>query len=110
MLTTKLGLPSFWILAINLAKPDNKIPHGLIEITFTRDEEMGMFGVQNLDTSKLNSKYAVICDGEIFRRIGLRRRQALQMFTLKSTVEKAVILALTSTTNLNQRNKSSLRA
>ncbi|HBG48698.1 MAG TPA: hypothetical protein DDW90_04200 [Cyanobacteria bacterium UBA9971] len=38
--------------------------HGAIEITFTRDEEMGMSGVQNLDTSKLNSKYAIICDGE----------------------------------------------
>ena len=25
---------------------------------------MGMSGVQNLDTSKLNSKYAIICDGE----------------------------------------------
>jgi len=38
--------------------------HGAIEITFTRDEEMGMSGAQNLDTSKLNSKYAIICDGE----------------------------------------------
>ncbi|OGI00765.1 MAG: hypothetical protein A2104_09285 [Candidatus Melainabacteria bacterium GWF2_32_7] len=44
---------------------DNYIlPHGAIEIIFTRDEEMGMSGAQNLDTSRLSSKYAIICDGE----------------------------------------------
>lgn len=57
----KAGVAAILDLAINL----NNIPHGDIEITFTRDEEMGMTGVQYLDTSKINSKYAVICDGEI---------------------------------------------
>ncbi|GEM_PF-413172 len=50
-----------------LAPPRNDnsiIPHGEIEITFTRDEENGMSGAHNLDTSKLKSKYAVIADGE----------------------------------------------
>ncbi|OGH97283.1 MAG: hypothetical protein A2039_03065 [Candidatus Melainabacteria bacterium GWA2_34_9] len=56
----KAGVATILDLAIN----HSKIPHGVIEITFTRDEEMGMSGAQNLDTSKLNSKYAIICDGE----------------------------------------------
>ena len=56
----KAGVAGILDLAINLTN----INHGPIEITFTRDEEMGMSGVQNLDTSKLNSKYAIICDGE----------------------------------------------
>lgn len=60
----KAGVAAIIDLAINLANLANKILHGPIEITFTRDEEMGMSGVKNLDTSKLNSKYAIICDGE----------------------------------------------
>jgi len=71
----KAGVAAILDLAINLVRteiatshpadvPRNDIPHGAIEITFTRDEEMGMSGAQNLDTSKLNSKYAIICDGE----------------------------------------------
>ncbi len=58
----KAGVAAILDLAINLA--NNKIRHGSIEIVFTRDEEMGMTGAHNLDTSKLNSKYAIICDGE----------------------------------------------
>jgi len=71
----KAGVAAILDLAINLSRtgiaashpsdaPRNDILHGAIEITFTRDEEMGMSGAQNLDTSKLNSKYAIICDGE----------------------------------------------
>jgi len=71
----KAGVAAILDLAINLASTavaatppvktkGNDILHGPIEITFTRDEEMGMSGAQNLDTSKLNSKYAIICDGE----------------------------------------------
>jgi len=60
----KAGVAGILDLAINLASAECKIPHGPIEITFTRDEEMGMTGVHNLDTSKLNSKYAIIADGE----------------------------------------------
>lgn len=39
-------------------------PHGPIEITFTRDEETGMTGIRELDTSKVKSEYAIIIDGE----------------------------------------------
>ena len=61
----KAGVAAILDLAIALVNTENKTPHGPIEITFTRDEEMGMSGAQNLDTSKLNSKYAIICDGEV---------------------------------------------
>lgn len=57
----KAGVAGILDLAMNIGQ----IPHGPIEITFTRDEEMGMTGAHNLDTSKLNSKYAIICDGEV---------------------------------------------
>ncbi len=40
-----------------------EIPHPMIEATFTRDEENGMSGIKNLDTSKLNSRNALILDG-----------------------------------------------
>jgi di/tripeptidase len=71
----KAGVAAILDLAINLSRteiatsavlppPHNDVFHGPIEIIFTRDEEMGMTGAHNLDTSKLNSKYAVICDGE----------------------------------------------
>jgi len=56
----KAGVAGILDLAIN----STKIKHGPIEITFTRDEEMGMSGAQNLATSKISSKYAIICDGE----------------------------------------------
>lgn len=40
------------------------INHGPIEMTFTRDEELGMTGIRNLDTSILEAEYAIIIDGE----------------------------------------------
>ena len=60
----KAGVAAILDLAIAISLPDSNIIHGPVEITFTRDEEMGMSGVNNLDTSKLKSKYAVIADGE----------------------------------------------
>lgn len=56
----KAGVAAIMDLALSL----DKIEHGPVEITFTRDEEKGMSGVRNLDTSKLKSKYAIIADGE----------------------------------------------
>jgi di/tripeptidase len=56
----KAGVAAIIDLALNL----DKIPHGPVEISFTRDEEMGMTGVQNLETDKLESKYVVVCDSE----------------------------------------------
>ena len=60
----KAGVAAILDLAIKLNNLGSKIEHGPIEITFTRDEEKGMTGIRNLDTSKLNSKYAIIADGE----------------------------------------------
>jgi tripeptide aminopeptidase len=60
----KAGVATILDLAIELNSLDSKIKHGPVEITFTRDEEKGMTGIRNLDTSKLSSKYAIIADGE----------------------------------------------
>lgn len=56
----KAGVAAIIDLAISL----KEIEHGPVEITFTRDEEKGMTGIRNLDTSSLNSKYALVADGE----------------------------------------------
>ena len=60
----KAGVAAILDLAINIANPKKNIPHGPIEITFTRDEETNMSGIHHLNTFRLNSKYAIICDGE----------------------------------------------
>lgn len=60
----KAGVAAILDFAIDAANTENNILHGPIEITFTRDEEMNMSGIHNLDTSKLHSKYAIIADGE----------------------------------------------
>ena len=44
-------------------KEHPEIPHPQIEGVFTRDEEFGMSGIENLDTSKLLSQNALILDG-----------------------------------------------
>lgn len=55
----KAGVAAIIDLALSL----KDIEHGSVEIMFTRDEEKGMSGIRNLDTSKLYSKYAIIADG-----------------------------------------------
>ncbi|MDD3418978.1 MAG: M20/M25/M40 family metallo-hydrolase [Candidatus Gastranaerophilales bacterium] len=60
----KAGVAEIIDVAIEMADLYSKTPHGPIEITFTRDEEHSMTGMENLDTSKLSSKYALILDGE----------------------------------------------
>lgn len=44
-------------------KEHPEIPHPAIEGVFTRDEEFGMTGIENLDTTKLASQNALILDG-----------------------------------------------
>lgn len=44
-------------------KEHPEIPHPMIEGVFTRDEEFGMSGIENLDTTKLASQNALILDG-----------------------------------------------
>ena len=60
----KAGLAAILDLAIELNGINANIEHGPIEISFTRDEETCMTGITNLDTSKIQSKYALILDGE----------------------------------------------
>ena len=44
-------------------KEHPEISHPMIEGVFTRDEEFGMSGIENLDTGKLFSQHALILDG-----------------------------------------------
>jgi len=38
--------------------------HGGLEVTFTRDEETGMSGAENLEFEKMQSKYILVCDAD----------------------------------------------
>lgn len=38
--------------------------HGGLEITFTRDEETGMSGVEHVEFGKIHSKYILVCDAD----------------------------------------------
>lgn len=60
----KVGVAAILDLAIQLNDIGSKLEHGPVEITFTRDEEHGMSGIRELDTSLLQSKYAIIADGD----------------------------------------------
>ena len=52
--------------AITLVKElkENDFPHGKIEMVFTRDEENGLSGVNNLDFSQFESEYVVVIDAD----------------------------------------------
>ena len=56
--------------ALNLAKDlvnsasDNGLTHGGLEITFTRDEETGMSGIEHVEFDKILSKYVLVCDAD----------------------------------------------
>lgn len=39
-------------------------PHGGLEITFTRDEETGMSGIEHVEFDKILSKYVLVCDAD----------------------------------------------
>lgn len=44
---------------------EREIPkHGGLEITFTRDEETGMSGVEHVEFDKIQSKYILVCDAD----------------------------------------------
>lgn len=60
----KAGIAAIIDVAIEMSELYSNFTHGPIEITFTRDEEHSMTGIQELDTKKLSSKYALILDGE----------------------------------------------
>lgn len=48
---------------LSFLKEHPQISHPKIEAVFTRDEELGMSGIENLDTTKLIGKNALILDG-----------------------------------------------
>ena len=52
--------------ALKLAKDliNDTYPHGGLEITFTRDEETGMSGVEHVEFDKILSKYVLVCDAD----------------------------------------------
>ena len=60
----KAGIAAIIDVAIEMSDLYSNHSHGPIEITFTRDEEHSMTGINELDTKKLSSKYALILDGE----------------------------------------------
>ncbi len=58
----KAGLANALFFAKELAKSD--IPHGELELVFTRDEENGASGIRNIEFDKLNSKYVLVLDSD----------------------------------------------
>ena len=49
---------------VELKSTEKIYPHGPLEVTFTRDEETGMSGVEHLEFDKLDSKYILVCDAD----------------------------------------------
>lgn len=58
----KVGVACALMLAKELSMADFK--HGGLEITFTRDEESGMSGVEHVEFDKIKSKYILVCDAD----------------------------------------------
>ena len=58
----KVGVACGLLLAKEVSKMSE--PHGLLEVTFTRDEETGMSGVEHLEFNNLKSKYILVCDAD----------------------------------------------
>lgn len=59
----KVGVACALMLAKEL-KINSDYPHGGLEITFTRDEETGMSGVEHVEFDKILSKYVLVCDAD----------------------------------------------
>ena len=62
----KVGVACALMLAKELAKSASTltVPHGGLEITFTRDEETGMSGIEHVEFDKISSKYVLVCDAD----------------------------------------------
>ena len=58
----KVGVASALLLAKELVNSD--IKHGGLEITFTRDEETNMSGIEHVQFDKIESKYVLVCDAD----------------------------------------------
>lgn len=59
----KVGVACALMLAKELTN-SKEIPHGGLEITFTRDEETGMSGIEHVEFDKILSKYVLVCDAD----------------------------------------------
>ena len=59
----KVGVASALYLAKNVAQ-NTSLKHGGLEITFTRDEETNMSGIEHVEFSKIKSKYVLVCDAD----------------------------------------------
>ena len=59
----KVGVASALYLAKEIAN-NKDIKHGGLEITFTRDEETNMSGIEHVEFSKIKSKYILVCDAD----------------------------------------------
>lgn len=59
----KVGVASALLLAKKVAN-DKSLKHGGLEITFTRDEETNMSGIEHVNFSKIHSRYVLVCDAD----------------------------------------------
>lgn len=59
----KVGVACALMLAKELAGNEEK-KHGGLEITFTRDEESGMSGIEHVEFNKIRSKHVLVCDAD----------------------------------------------
>ena len=59
----KVGVASALYLAKEVSS-NNELKHGGLEITFTRDEETNMSGIEHVEFSKIKSKYILVCDAD----------------------------------------------
>ena len=58
----KVGVASALLLAKTIKNSD--IKHGGLEITFTRDEETNMSGIEHVQFDKIDSTYVLVCDAD----------------------------------------------
>lgn len=58
----KVGVASALLLAKELV--NSNIQHGGLEITFTRDEETNMSGIEHVEFDNIESKYVLVCDAD----------------------------------------------
>lgn len=62
----KVGVACALKLAKDLVQKNQELikQHGGLEITFTRDEETGMSGIEHVEFDKILSKYVLVCDAD----------------------------------------------
>ncbi len=59
----KAGVACALMLAKELSQ-NPELKHGGLEITFTRDEESGMSGVEHVEFNNIKSKHILVCDAD----------------------------------------------